>query len=111
VQADHGTATRKRVGVAAAKQPDFIRERMPILNAYYVPKSCRQMLYTDISPVNSFRLLFNGLFHDEFERLLDRQYFAWYRWPYKLRDVTKLFFVEDVMKTASHSRRTFSIGP
>jgi len=36
-----------------------VREKMGILNAYYFPDSCRSLLYPTISPVNSFRLLFN----------------------------------------------------
>jgi hypothetical protein len=91
VQADHGTATRKRDGVAVAKQTDFILERMPILNAYYVPEACRQRLYPEISPVNSFRVLFNSLFDDHLELLPDRQFFSWYGRPYNLQDVTHLF--------------------
>jgi hypothetical protein len=91
VQADHGTATRKQDGVAVAKQTDFILERMPILNAYYVPDACRRLLYPEISPVNSFRVLFNSLFDDHLELLPDRQFFSWYGQPYKLHDVTHLF--------------------
>jgi hypothetical protein len=91
VQADHGTATRWRSGTTAAKQLDFVRERMPILNAYCVPEACRRRLYPEISPVNSFRLLFDGLFGDHLEPLPDRQFFSWYSHPYQLRDVTRLF--------------------
>jgi hypothetical protein len=103
VQADHGTASLKNHDIAAYKQSEFIRERMPILNAYYVGGACRQRLYRDISPVNTFRLLFNSLFDESFERLPDRHYFAWYGRPYKLRDVTHLFRANEPSVAAGRS--------
>jgi hypothetical protein len=91
IQADHGSATRIIHGQTKYKQTAFVRERMPILNAYLVPESCRAMLSDDVTPVNSFRVLFNGLFGEDFEMLPNRQYFAWYGLPYNLKDVTHVF--------------------
>jgi hypothetical protein len=61
------------------------------LNAYCVPETCRRRLYPEITPVNSFRLLFDGLFGDHLEPLPERQFFSWYDRPYGLQDVTHLF--------------------
>lgn len=91
IQADHGTATRKQDKVRYSQQLDFVHERMPILNAYCVPEKCRQSLYPSISPVNSFRVLFNGLFDDTLEMLPDRQFFSWYGSPYDHWEVTEMF--------------------
>jgi hypothetical protein len=91
IQSDHGSASTKNHEVAASTQPWLIRERMPILNCYYVPEKCRKLLYPSISPVNSFRVVFNGLFAAGYELLPDRHYFSWYYRPYKLADVTGLF--------------------
>jgi hypothetical protein len=35
-------------------------ERMLILNAYYLPEACRQTLYPETTPVNSFRAVFDA---------------------------------------------------
>jgi hypothetical protein len=106
VQADHGTATRKVHDVPTAQQLDFIRERMPILNAYCVPEECRRRLYPQITPVNTFRVLFNGLFDDHLELLPDRQFFAWYGAPYKLQDVTHLFQPPERHAAATRTARS-----
>jgi len=42
-----------------------------ILNAYYLPEKDKQNLYDTISPVNSFRMLFNLYFDTDFELLKD----------------------------------------
>ena len=43
-----------------------------ILNAYYFPDQDYSRLYSDITPVNSFRLLFNEYFGAEYQLLPDR---------------------------------------
>ena len=45
--------------------------RSRILNAYYIPYSFRNKLYSSITPVNSFRIIFNGLFLDSLPMLPD----------------------------------------
>jgi len=45
--------------------------RMDILNAYYAPQAVSDSLYPTITPVNTFRLLFNGVFGTHYERLPD----------------------------------------
>jgi hypothetical protein len=58
-----------------------LRARMAILNAYYIPEECRSELYSDITPVNSFRVIFNCAFGAEFEMLDDLSYYSVLRGP------------------------------
>jgi hypothetical protein len=51
-----------------------LREKMRIFNAYYVPPADQDRFYPTITPVNSFRLVFNVCFGTDFELLPDRCY-------------------------------------
>ncbi len=77
VQADHG-------GVGT-----FSEDRHKILNAYYLPAGGEQLLYENISPVNSFRLIFNHYFGGNFEILEDISFFSTYKHPYKYTIITE----------------------
>ena len=85
IQGDHGPAS-----LDEWKNPgdDFLIERMGILNAYLLPGAASGQLYDTISPVNSFRLVFNALFDTDFDLLPDRYYFSDLSTPYRLKDVT-----------------------
>ena len=48
----------------------------PILNAYYVPQQSQDALYETISPVNSFRIIFNTFFGANLDLLPDKSYFT-----------------------------------
>ena len=62
---------------------------MGILNAYYLPESSRSILYNSITPVNSFRIVFNEYFGTDYELLEDKIYiFEDSKHPYKFIDVT-----------------------
>ncbi|MBL8101848.1 MAG: hypothetical protein JNM02_04910 [Anaerolineales bacterium] len=63
IQGDHG----------AWMQPKD--RRMWILNAYYLP-GYEDRLYPNISPVNTFRLIFNSYFGGSYEMLEDKSYFS-----------------------------------
>jgi len=52
--------------------------RMQILNAYYLPDSGAAHLYPTISPVNSFRYIFNYYFGTNFPLLEDKSYYSEY---------------------------------
>ena len=51
----------------------FVRgpDRVKILNAYYLPDRGQQGLYDTITPVNTFRLIFNTYFGGKYEMLPD----------------------------------------
>ncbi|MBU0686371.1 MAG: LTA synthase family protein [Candidatus Margulisbacteria bacterium] len=53
---------------------DEIAQKMRIINAYYLPNINKRSLYPSISPVNSFRLVFNHYFDANFDLLPDQSY-------------------------------------
>jgi hypothetical protein len=70
IQGDHGPASF-----------DVIKNRMLILNAYHLPGQS-QGLYESISPINTFRVILNNYFAQDFELLDDISYFSKYDGPY-----------------------------
>lgn len=54
----------------------FMRERVEILNAYYFPDEAYDLLYESITPVNSFRVVFNHYFNTDYELLKDESYYG-----------------------------------
>ena len=70
IQGDHGA--RQNVGEYG---------RLGILNAYYLPGGGDQGLYNSISPVNTFRVLFNTYFGQNYELLEDVSYKSLYTDP------------------------------
>jgi hypothetical protein len=68
---------------------DELQIKTGILNAYYLPGVDKSGLHPSISPVNTFRLIFNLYFGANFELLPDRHYIYFNkRHPYKLTEVT-----------------------
>ena len=61
IQGDHGLDTEAR---------------MAILNAYYLPGDGAKMLYPTITPVNSFRVVFNAYFGQEYPILPDTSLYS-----------------------------------
>ena len=57
-------------------------DRMAILNAYYLPRG-NSYLYANISPVNTFRAIFNEYFNGNFDLLDDVGYFSRYNTPFE----------------------------
>ncbi len=87
IQGDHGS--RMNMDWVSQQKTD-LREPFSILNAYYVPPAMRQKLYSDITPVNTFRILFDTLFDANYPLLPDRSYFATVDHPMEFTDVTEL---------------------
>ncbi len=52
------------------------RARLRIINAYYLPGVDKSILYKRISPVNTFRLIFNLYFGLKIELIEDKTYFV-----------------------------------
>ena len=68
-----------------------LKQKMGILNAYYLPNLDKNVLYPSITPVNSFRIIFNHYFNTHFELLPDKCYaFVDGRHPYSFFDITDL---------------------
>jgi hypothetical protein len=55
--------------------PDGI-DRVKILNAYYLPDDGNENLYETITPVNTFRVIFNTYFGGQYEMLPDISRYA-----------------------------------
>ena len=85
IQGDHGS--KLRLNQELVDKTD-LNECFPNLNAFYVPKNIRSKIYDGITPVNSFRIIFNGLFGDQFARLPDRSYYSGWSTPFQFIDVT-----------------------
>ena len=86
LQADHGPASMLDCG-----DPDNtdLKERMTILNAYHLPdKGAYAHLYNTITPVNTFRVIFNYYFGADYKLLKDESYFSSWSHPYKFINVT-----------------------
>lgn len=66
-----------------------LSEKMGILNAMYLPGVDTASLYSTITPVNTFRYIFNKYFDSDYELLEDRNYiFPNSNYPYKFIEVT-----------------------
>ena len=85
IQGDHGPASLMHP--LSLEQTD-VRERMPILNAYYFSDGDYSELYDDISPVNSFRVILNQYLGTQLDLLPDKHYFTTLTQPYRFIDVT-----------------------
>jgi hypothetical protein len=87
IQGDHGPGSLLR-------RDDInhtcIWERSSILNAYYLPGVSQDILYPEITPVNTFRVIFNSYFGTDYELLPDSIYFSPQAYPYDFTDVTKI---------------------
>ncbi|GAG20003.1 unnamed protein product, partial [marine sediment metagenome] len=75
VQADHGRSTHRIPS----------GEHVAILNAYYLPGGEAYQLYDSISPVNSFRVIFNIYFGGDYDLLDDVAYYSSYDDPYNFQ--------------------------
>jgi hypothetical protein len=73
IQGDHGPGVPVQSG-------DYNARRMQILNAYYFPE-VDVPLYAEITPVNSFRILFNYYFDQDLELRDDISFFSSYKEP------------------------------
>jgi hypothetical protein len=86
IQGDHGPGAYL---VWDSPEETIMRERFSILNAYYVPEDVQDLLYPTISPVNSFRLIFNQVFGLPYELLPDEHYYSTHANPFDFISVTE----------------------
>ena len=83
IQGDHGPASFDEWNNPSDK---FVIERTSILNAYYLPGVETDSLSSSISPVNSFRLIFNSYFHSDHVLHQDKCFFSSLDAPYRFTD-------------------------
>ncbi|MHC4712727.1 MAG: hypothetical protein ACYTAN_05560, partial [Planctomycetota bacterium] len=85
VQGDHGSGAFLHHD---SLERTYLRDRMCILNAYYLPGGAAADLYDSITPVNTFRVIFNRYFGAELPLLEDRSFYATAGQPYDFTEVT-----------------------
>jgi Sulfatase len=87
LQSDEGPG--EAPGNWAKASPQTWRKKFPILNAYHLPGIEDANLYPSISPVNTFRQVFNLYFDADLPLLADRSFiYQDLRHLYKFTDVT-----------------------
>jgi len=94
LQADEGPWPRRYVEQHGAfdwesATTSELNQKMKILNSFYLPGICHAHLYPRISPVNTFRLIFNAYFKTHLTLLPDESFiYRKRRHPYELRNIT-----------------------
>lgn len=79
IQSDHGPGLNLNGNNIKTSDP---RERISILNAYFVPKEIKEKLYDKITPINTFPIIFNSLFNDSIKLNEDKSYMMGDKNPY-----------------------------
>jgi hypothetical protein len=97
LQSDHGPGSMLEWDDPQASN---LKERMSILNAYYLPGGGDELVYDEISPVNTFRIICNHYFGTNYELLEDESYFSNHQHPYRFINVT------DQMISGIHRERS-----
>jgi len=87
IQGDHGSQFTMNWD-----NPDIemIDERMSILNVYHLPRGGEQFLYDSITPVNTFRVVFNAYLNGTYSYVEDKQYFSTYNRLFVFNVVTEI---------------------
>ena len=88
IQSDHGTAFPMDWENPTEKMK---HDRLSNINYILLPDKNENFLYNTMTPVNTFRVLFNDYFGTNFEILEDKVFFSDYEKPYNFIDVTHLF--------------------
>lgn len=85
IQSDHGSGLLWNLN---SLEDTCLWERFAILNAYRFPGNGTQALYPEITPVNTFRVIFDTYWGTNLGLLEDRSYFSTWERPYVFQDVT-----------------------
>ncbi len=73
IQGDHGPRSSLKSWQSAGETN--VKENLSILSAFYLPDNGKEQLYEGITPVNSFRIIFDRYFNGTYGLLEDRSYF------------------------------------
>jgi hypothetical protein len=87
VQADHGPDAYMDWN---SGKSSCMKERFSILNAYYLPNQNSIQIPEDITPVNTFPVIFNAYFGTHFDISQNHQYFATWENPFPFTNVTEI---------------------
>ena len=86
IQGDHGPGSELSwVGASGTN----LKERLSIFSAVYYPERQYQALYESISPVNTFRVMFNTCFGSSLELLPDRTFYSTWSQPFAFMPISK----------------------
>lgn len=88
LQADHGTRWLLDWEYSEKNDSEIYKRAFSILNAYYLPGFDYSHLHDSVSPVNTFRHVFNHYFETDYEILEDKSYFSGLQ-HYNFIDVTE----------------------
>jgi hypothetical protein len=87
IQADHGPGAYLNW---ESIEKSCIWERTSILNAYYLPENhSEDDFYSTITPVNTFRLVFDRYFGTQLGYLNDRTYYSPWERPYNFTELSQ----------------------
>lgn len=86
LQSDHGSGLRHHLNDL---EKTDLRERMSILNCYYFPNRNYKGLTEGITPVNSFRVVFNNNFGANLSLLNENNLYSTYEQSLNVIDVTE----------------------
>jgi hypothetical protein len=86
IEGDHGSKLKMHQDVIDKTD---LRECFSNLMAFHVPGSIREKLYPEVSSVNTFRLVLNGLFKENLPLLPDKSYYSPFSRPYQFTEVTE----------------------
>ena len=89
IQSDTGP----NIGFTGATKELQQANRMLIFNAYYFPNEKYDLLYDDITPVNSFRVVFDSQFQTNYGMVEDKSFFSTYKKPYALIELNDLLIL------------------
>ena len=90
IQADEGPYTGLVPGTATKVSIKKLKQKMFVMNAFYLPGVTKPPLYPSFSSVNTFRVIFNQYFGTGYALLPDRSFVFIYKDLYKFLDVTEL---------------------
>jgi hypothetical protein len=82
IQGDHGPGADLNWDAPTSQA---VRERMAIMLSVYVPARYQIPVYSTLTPVNLFRLVFNAVFGTALQVLPDQSYYSSWMAPYDFR--------------------------
>jgi len=74
----------------------MMKERMSNLNAIYFPDNNYDSVYDGMTPVNTFRIVFNEFFNEDYTLLQDKNFWSESDRPYKYTDITKVILEKNL---------------
>lgn len=89
IQSDHGSrdTVEEKVSDVHDFSDEYLMRRLRNFSAYYIP-GANALLYNAITPVNTFRVIFNAYFGTDYEMLPDKSFITLPGEHYNVVDIT-----------------------